>query len=180
MRKILNSQFLTLNPSGFTIIELLVVFSVIAIISTIGVASFVTYSRAQALQQAANDVASTLNLAKNSASSQLKTFNVNGQTIQCPTGSVLEGYGVSINISSNNYHLYLACSGNNNFAAPINNLPNKVNFASASDPKDPTKTTNVFFRVLTGGVTGTGNIALVSYGNYKTVVVSSSGAIQMQ
>ena len=57
---------------GFTLIELMVVFSILAVLSTIGVAAFVSFSRTQTLNAAASDIKSMLNLAKSRAYSQVK------------------------------------------------------------------------------------------------------------
>ena len=42
--------------NGFTLIEMVVAFSILAVLSTIGIAAFVNYSRSQAMQQATNDL----------------------------------------------------------------------------------------------------------------------------
>jgi len=60
------------SSKGFTLIELIVAFSIISIISVVGFASFVTYSRTQAIDNEANQLVSTLNLAKAKAQSQVK------------------------------------------------------------------------------------------------------------
>ncbi len=163
---------------GFTLIELIIVFAVISILSTVGVASFVSYSRSQTLQQAANDLVTTLNLAKASTSTQVKVFNYNGGTIQCPVNTTLQGYSVTIDIANNRYNLSIVCSGSSIPATTYTKLPTGVTFNPTTDPTNPTTTTNVFFPVLTGGVIGSGNISLSSYGNTKTITVNSAGGIQ--
>jgi prepilin-type N-terminal cleavage/methylation domain-containing protein len=64
-----------LDKKGFTLIELIVVFTVLAILSTIGTISLVSYSRAQTLNQATNDLVQTLDTAKSLSGSQLKTVD---------------------------------------------------------------------------------------------------------
>ena len=59
------------KSEGFTLLELIVVFSIIAILSTIGVASYTSYARQQLLQGAVNDLSAVLNTAKSKASSQV-------------------------------------------------------------------------------------------------------------
>src|SRR3989339_1053168 len=57
---------------GFTLIELVVVFSIIAIISTIGIISFSNYNKIQQLNQAVSDTVNLLNSAKSNSLSQIK------------------------------------------------------------------------------------------------------------
>lgn len=158
------------NQRGFTLIELIVVFSVIAVLSTIGVASFVGYSRAQTLQQATNDFITVLNTAKVRASAQVKPSPT------CLTTSTLQGYSVTVNIVARTYSLNVICSGTTT-SISTTTLPTNVTFNSASGIP-PTTTTNIIFSVLTGGVSGIGNVVLSSYGATKTVTINSVGGIQ--
>ena len=57
---------------GFTLIELLVTFSLISIISGVGFASFVTYSRRQAVIQQAYDLKQAIDLARFNALASVK------------------------------------------------------------------------------------------------------------
>lgn len=170
MKKISNFKSRILNIKGFTLIELIVVFSVIAILSTVGVASFVSYSKAQTLQQATNDFITVLNTAKSRASVQVKP------SPQCLSTSALGGYSVTVNIAARTYALNVICSGTTT-ALSTQTLPTNVSFNSAA-ASPPTTTTNIVFSVLTGGVTGTGNVVLSSYGSTKTVTINSVGGIQ--
>jgi prepilin-type N-terminal cleavage/methylation domain-containing protein len=160
------------NKNGFTLIELIVVFSVIAVLSTIGIASFVSYSRAQTLQQATNDFISVLNTAKARTAAQVKP------SPECASSSTLQGYSVTVTLtgSSNTYALNVICSGVTTSIKTVS-LPTGVTFNSAI-ATPPTTTTNVRFSVLSGGVTGSGNIVIYSYGSTKTVTVNSVGGIQ--
>lgn len=170
MKLISNFKLHISNLRGFTLIELIVVFSVIAVLSTIGVASFVSYSRAQTLQQATNDFITVLNTAKARASAQVKPSPT------CISTSALQGYSVTVNIVARTYSLNVICSGTTT-AISTSTLPTNVSFNSAAGIP-PTTTTNVRFSVLTGGVTGTGNVVLSSYGATKTVTINSVGGIQ--
>ena len=161
-----------LNPRslGFTLIELVVVFSVIIIVSTLGIASNVSYSRAQTLQQASNEFVTVLNTAKARSGSQIKP------TSQCTAVSALNGYSVTVNIAARSYALNVICSG---VTTPLSTttLPNGVSFNSATG-NPATTTTSVTFSVLTGGVIGSGNIVLSAFGSSKTVTISQVGGIQ--
>lgn len=160
------------NSKGFTLIELIVVFSVIATLSVVGIASFVSYSRAQTLQQATNDFIGVLNSAKARSASQVKP------TPTCPSSSTLQGYSVTVTLTgnANTYALNVICSGVTTIIS-THTLPNGVTFNLATS-SPPTTTTNIRFSILTGGVTGTGNVVLYSYGSTKTVTINSVGGIQ--
>lgn len=147
---------------GFTVIEIIVVFAVIAVLSTIGVASFVNYNRIQTLQTGAADFTSTLNLARSRALSQAKPPECASQ--------VLNGYRVSISISGNSYILEAICSGFS-YRIQSRNLPQNVIFQS-SQP------TSFFFPVIVGGVSGAGTVVLSSFGQTKSITVDSIGGIK--
>lgn len=161
------------NNKGFTLIELIVVFSVLAVLSTVGIASFASYSRAQVLQQATNDLVNTLNTAKVRAASQTKPS-------QCLSESVLQGYSVTINIAARTYSLNVICSGITT-SLSTTTLPVNVSFNSATGVP-PTTATNIIYPVLTGGVSGAGNIVLSSYNQTKTITITICpvGGIQVQ
>jgi prepilin-type N-terminal cleavage/methylation domain-containing protein len=155
---------------GFTLIELIVVFSVIAITSTIGVASYVNYSKTQTLNQAGSDLATALNTAKSKSASAIKP------PVQCAGSMTLNGYSVTVNIPAETYSLNVICSGIT-FPLTTTTLPAGVTFNSQTG-SPPTTTTSVFFALLTGGVVGTGNIVLSGFGQTKTITVSAVGGIQ--
>jgi prepilin-type N-terminal cleavage/methylation domain-containing protein len=164
--------------NGFTLIELIVVFTVIAILSTIGTVSFVSYSRQQSLSQATNDLVQTLNTAKSLSASQLKTLDRNGSgSKDCLDTQTLNGFGVQVYVADqeNNqyaYALYMKCVGSNDVPVPLvtdskwqTPLPKEVavNLASGA-------IYDVFFPILSGGmIANTDTIVLTSYGNTKTI-----------
>lgn len=149
---------------GFTIIEIIVVFAVVAVLSTIGVASFVTYNRIQALQTAASDFSSTLNLARSRSLSQAKPPECASQ--------VLNGYRVNISLSSNSYTLEAICAGFS-YRIHTKSLPQNVTFQSSQ-----TTSTSFFFPVIVSGVTGDGVVTFSSFGQSKTVTVDRTGGIR--
>lgn len=160
-----------LDQSGFTIIELIVVFSIIAILSVIGVASFVNYSRIQALESAASNLVSALGVAKSRAISQVKPT----ATIpQCDNNTTLNGYEVVLNTSANSYVLNVVCSNFHYPVFPTVFLPKNITFSPS-----PTSTT-FFFPIISSGVQGSGTISLSGYGNLETITVNSIGAIEEQ
>ena len=90
--------------NGFTLLELVVSLSVIAILSTIGIASFVSQSKSATLQAATSEVVSEISLAKSRASSQVNNnCKKNGQT--------LKGYEVLLDMTGyQTYWIYEVCS----------------------------------------------------------------------
>ena len=162
-----NSTIQQFNNRGFTLIELIVVFSVMAVLSVVGIASFASYSRSQVLQQATTDLVNTLNTAKVRAASQIKP-----SILQCNNG-ILESYKVVINDpSANKYTLYAVCSGSS-VGAITTTLPLNVSFNSAV-------VKSITYPVLTGGVNGSGDVVLSSYAQTKTVKISLVGGISVQ
>lgn len=160
------------HQRGFTLIELIVVFMVIAILSVIGVAAFVSYGRIQTLESASSALTSALLLAKSRALSQVKPS-------EC-TDKILSGYQVYLNIPSNSYELDAVCSRfTYRIPPPTRTLPKNISF-------DPIKTTSTlfFFPVISSGVVisngaqNTGTIVLTGYGNTKTITVDSIGGIK--
>jgi len=166
------------KSEGFTLLELIVVFSIIAILSTIGVASYTSYARQQLLQGAVNDLSAVLNTAKSKASAQVKPSTCLGS---------LQGYGVTIYKTAvgshvaNSYTLSASCSGNvSPIESPSVNLPTGVTFDSSTD------TSSIFFSVLTGAVNLTGpagnigSIVLAEAGltAKKTITVDEAGVIE--
>lgn len=158
---------------GFTLLELVVVFSIIAILSTVGIASYVNYSKSQTLQQAYYNFFNTLTIARANAASQVKPT-------QCVSSSSLDGYRVIVNIVAKTYTLNAVCSSIN-FPISTTSLPSGVVFNSATDTP-PTTTTDIFFSVLTSGVAKPGDVVL-SYPSIntlaaKTVTITSVGGVQ--
>lgn len=154
-----------INKDGFTIIELVVSFSIIAVLSTIGIAAFGNYSRAQTLQQATNNLITTLNTAKARAVAQVKPND-------CITPVVKTLSGYKVVLTKNSYRLQAICNGS---AETIST----TNLAGVSI--DTTKSTmTVTFSVLTGVVIGSGSIILDDDAGttHKTITVTSGGLIE--
>jgi prepilin-type N-terminal cleavage/methylation domain-containing protein len=59
---------------GFTLVELLIVIGVMALLIYIGITSYVDFNRRQMLTQTAKDIASTIRLAQNKATSGEKSM----------------------------------------------------------------------------------------------------------
>jgi prepilin-type N-terminal cleavage/methylation domain-containing protein len=165
------------NKKGFTLIELIVVFTVMAILATIGTVSLVSYSRTQTLNQATSDLVQTLNTAKSLSASQLKTLNKNGNTyLQCQNQS-LSGYGVyvSANQASRDYHysIYIACITNtgimSKYPDPTTSNPLQVKLPTDVVINPATSKVDIFFPVLSGGITATNGNSVVLKSVYSGI-----------
>lgn len=154
------------DQRGFTLIELIVVFTVIAILSVIGVAAFVSYGRVQTLETSASELKSTLFLAKSRAISQVNDICIS-------KAQILDGYQVDLSTSTNSYQLKVRCSGFFYPVYPITYLPKNITFDAIK-----TTSTSFFFPVISSGVKGAGAICLTGYGNSKTITVDPIGGIQ--
>lgn len=169
-RKIFKKIF---KNSGFTLLELIVAFSIIAILSTVGIASYINFARWQTLQQAYLDFFNTVSLARANAASQVKPS-------QCISSSTLDGYRVRINTVANSYTLSVVCSGID-YIIFTKSLSTGVVFNKSTD-NPPTTTTDILFSVLTSGVTNPGNVVL-SYPAQasiapKIITITSVGGIK--
>lgn len=184
------------NPKGFTLIELIIVFTVIAILSAGGIAAFVAYSQTQSLSNDRENIITILNLAKANTSSQFKPTS----STQCQ--GILEGYSVvftTSGASANTYDLYVRCTGNPTTPSRLREvkmndnpykLSNGVTFITSGT--NPMYVSSVFFTVLTGGIevknlingnescsNNSCRIVIDGFGKGpKTITIDSSGSIK--
>ncbi len=149
---------------GFTLIELSVVISIMAVLSTMGIAAFVNYSRTQSLQNAAYDLITVLNLAKSRSFSQVKP----------PGCTVLDGYKVSLSNSDNSYKIEAICLGNA-FGTVSKDLPQNISISSDSSC---TSSSSFFYPIISGGVSGSGCIVLSGYNQKKIITVDMLGTVK--
>lgn len=154
---------------GFTLIEMIVVFAIIAILATVSIAAFVNYNKSQILQIASSELTSTLNLAKSRAASQAKPVTCDQQ--------ILNGYKVVLSTLSNSYELHVVCSDTFEYKiGNTSNLPKNVSFSP-----DPTST-YFLFPVIVSGVKGSSQppftISLTAYGITKNIIIDATGTIR--
>src|SRR3989344_2043476 len=153
------------SRDGFTLVELIVVISVAAVVSVIGIAAFVSYSQTQSLNTAAEDIGNMFCLAKSRAASGGKPT-----TAPCDT-QALQGYKITITHPST-YQLDALCSLGSSPVLPPKNLSNNNNITFTTPASSPTSFT---FSVLTGGFSQTGTIVLSGFGKDKTITIDSLG-----
>src|SRR3989344_5909912 len=101
-----------MNKQGFTLIEVVIAFSIMAIISLVGIAAFISYNRAQVLNTAASDVVGIFNLAKARSSSQVKPASCVGSLDSYKVGLCkLSPTDCLPSESDKDYAVYAVCGG---------------------------------------------------------------------
>jgi len=155
------------SEKGFTLFEMIIVLSALTILSTIGIASFSSGSKAASVDTALNDIVSTFHLARSRAISQVKP-----QDSGICNGA-LRGYKVDIDINNRSYSLVLVCENNINVIS-TKILPSNITF------NGNTTQTSFFFPVLTGSVEGSGKVSISGYNKNKTIIVDTVGGITIK
>lgn len=160
---------------GFTIIEILVVFSLVAFLSGIGIISFVTYSRSQELSQSASNIKLFVQEAKFNALSSVKSVNSGENTsIDCGTES-LTGYSVEIFQAAKELRMFMLCANASSQLVKTFKLPENLSFTAS------TTCSEVQFEVVSANPTGLPcDIQFVGYGSQKTVAVDRIGNVSIQ
>lgn len=94
---------------GFTLLELIVVFSLIAVISGVGVASFVSYGQRQAIAEGQTDVKLAIEKARNNAISAVKPASCTDNDPLTSYKFVLCDNGGNCVESENDYEIDAVC-----------------------------------------------------------------------
>lgn len=165
---------------GFTLIELIVVFSVMAILATAGLAAFVDFSRQQTINTVAQEIKTMVFDARSRASSQVSL---------CPSGQQFNGYLVLFCPTSGSctscasgadYQLDIRCNSTDTLVAgTAKKLPPKITITPESH--------TLLFSPITGTVSSpcdspaasSWNINVSGFGKpAQTVSVYSSGIVK--
>jgi prepilin-type N-terminal cleavage/methylation domain-containing protein len=167
------------ESAGFTIIELLVVFTVISILSGIGIASFVSYSRSQQLNQVSNDVKLLINEAKfNSLNVVRNIQGENGTRLLCEDANSLQGYSVSV-IGATRLELRQICTTSGSRLVKSIALPTNISIANSNQP---TSCSVVTFGALSASVNGAPcTLSINGFGGeIKTLSIDAIGNIKLE
>lgn len=182
------------NTSGFTLIELIVVFSLMTILSSAGIAAFVNYSRSQQVATSIADIKTTLGTARSRALSQLKVG-----TCGSSSSLQLQGYEVLFccsfagcptclrdgNNNTPDYEMNIVCANSDGSGLTRELTYSKkfpdpgVSVANSSN----TTATSFFFSSVSAAVTTNGGnqlpqVSITGFGIIKIATVSGSGVIQ--
>lgn len=159
---------------GFTLLELLVIFSIVAILSGIGVASFTSYSRSQQLTQSANNIKLIFNEARFNSLSAVKSHkNESGSTISCGVETLL-GYSVN-KVSNNQLELDLLCSNLGQQEVRTLKVPNGYSFGNA------TTCTQIIFGTLSSTSTGLPcTLVVTGFSKSKSITIDVNGNALVQ
>lgn len=162
------------SSKGFTLIELIVVFSVIAVLSTIGIATFSNYKNEETFRTSYLELVSNLYLMRSKAVAQVKP--VNCQNAQF----TLTAYSLVVQSGNKSYQLQGECklSPNNPneqvsiYDTKVINLPPGVKFYSVGTMTFPVLTNEFSTQSL--------KIESDTLRQAKTVTVDSTGGVSVK
>ncbi|HUV43037.1 MAG TPA: type II secretion system protein [Patescibacteria group bacterium] len=153
------------KKSGFTLIEILVVVSVMAILFSLGLAQYMKFNRQQILEQAILELKTDLTDARSKALSGKK---------ECTEG-VFDG--VLVDFSPGNYVLYSSCGGGLDLKL-ISDTQLSSGVKITESPED-----GILFKPITGGTDiqeeSGATITLSGYGTTKNLEVYPDGKIDL-
>ncbi len=158
---------------GFTLVELLVVFSVLVILSSVSIASFSSFNRTQSIQSAALDLSTMLQTAKARAASQYKPPSCGSSSLSSYVVRVCKLTGSTCS-SNGDYELYVSCGAGSSVIAQ-GKLPKNVFIDD-----ETTTAKSISFTLLDGSVKGAGDIYITdTAGNIKNVNITPAGKIKI-
>ncbi len=160
MRKLSIHTYTSSLQKGFTLIELLIVIGIVGALTSIGLASYSSYTTGQAIQTATAEMVHMLNRAKSSSISQVKQP-------QCGT-SPITGYQVSFTPPGPVYTMSVRCN-NTTYPVTSKELPTGVTLAAGS-------TSPIFFPV-SKGTSSPATITLNGPSKTKVITITATGNI---
>ena len=162
---------------GFTLIELIVAFSIISILSSIGIASFVGYNTEQEFRGAYLEFASNISLAKSNALAQVKPDQCT-DPVNPSNSKVLVGYRVVIK-DVRTYEIHAECRISVNDPYDPRDIYNKQTFYLSRSVSfiTPPNDQGIFFPVLESEVTPVTIILESKNGKQENVIVDKGGVI---
>lgn len=157
------------NSAGFTLIELMIVLSLMGLMSVVAIASFVSFNRSQTLQAGVNDFITAVKFAKASAASQVKP---NTSPTACITDSSLISYQVTID-TNDTYKVVAVCTDGVSIVSSYS-LPKDITFSAGDVSK------NISFSLLRGGASGLNQVTINGYSKAKIINIDKIGKITVQ
>ena len=159
-----------MKQNGYTLIEILVVITIMTTLFSFGYANFRDFSRRQTLQGAVKQVQGSLRKAQQSALSGVKPDDP-----KCNNPQTLNGYGFKIESSLSQYSVFADCSGGNAQIGSLVDLPSGI---TASTPLNP-----IIFKVLGSGTNIVGGDNVITFtqtvgGKTSTISVGPGGDIK--
>lgn len=160
------------TTSAYTLIEILVSLTIIAVLFTVGYINFRDYSRRQALANSGKILQGDLVLTQQQALSGQKPDDPN-----CNDPNILNGYFFNV-VSNTEYQIYASCSG-----GAVLTLSKDVTLPGGITISTPTPNP-ILFKILGSGtnIVSGGNVAITlsqtSSTNTFTVTIGSGGEIQ--
>jgi hypothetical protein len=148
---------------GFTLVEILLSFGVIAVVAGISISTFSSYNKSQIFSQGVSDFKDLLGVSRSRAISQVKPPSCGA--------TPLEGYEVRVTISGVGYSQYVKCGGVYYLMAQ-RRLPQQLAFSSGS-------VSSILFNVSTGTVTTPGSIIIAGLDKSNTVLIEKTGRISV-
>ncbi len=155
------------SSAGFSLIELLIVISIIGFLSAVGLASYLNFNRSQILTQATEKVVSDLRLTQSLAAN-------NQKPVSCSEDLKLSGYSFKVE-STSAYGIFVNCGLE---GEEILIKSGTIPLGLALSPLLGT----IKFRILRQGVEFTGGaetLTLTGFGKGKTIVIDKGGAIKV-
>jgi len=153
------------SKKSFTLIELLIVVTVIGLFSGLSIAYYNNFTNEKKLEAGADQVYNVLELAKKKTSSG----DLSGETCN---NDVFDGYEVKSSADGSSYSLSLCCDGSCNTLIQTYDLKDQIVF-------DPTPL-SIQFNTLTAPVTAqTFTIKSSSLNKYIDIDINTAGLIEM-
>lgn len=161
------------SSQGFTLIEMLVVFSLITILSGLGIVSFANYSHAQEVNQAASKLRLMVGEARfNAVSSVKKITSSSGTSIYCLDTDQQLGFYIDVGVSG--ISLYMNCRDAGGKLIKTYKLPQNITYNSKT-------CTQIYYDALSATAQGVPcNMVIKGYNITKTISVDSGGIGSIQ